>query len=74
MANDPAKNDFEPLSKLSEKNILRISTHQTFLLIYRQRLQALLDLFDTEIQKLKQSIKKTYEVIFRRSKYHSSQA
>jgi hypothetical protein len=72
MADEPAKEDIEPLPDLNEKNAQKVSTHQAFLILYKQRLQALFELFNTEIQKLKQSTTRIFEVFFRRSKYRRS--
>ena len=54
------------------ENVHKISTHQAFLILYRQRLETLFELFNTEIQKLKQSTTRIFEVFFRRSKYKRS--
>ena len=72
MADEPAKTELEPLPELTMENAHKISTHQAFLILYRQRLEALLELFNTEIQKLKQSTTRIFEVFFRRSKYKRS--
>ena len=55
MADVPAKNDFEVLPELTKENTLKISTHQAILLLYRQRLEAVFELFNAKIQKLKQT-------------------
>ena len=55
MADKPAKNELEPLPELTMENAHKISTHQAFLKLHRQRLEALFELFNTETQKLKQS-------------------
>ena len=47
-------------------------THQAFLILYRQKLEALFELFKTEIQKLKQSTTRIFEVFFRKTKYKRS--
>ena len=47
-------------------------THQAFLILYRQKFEALLELFKAEIQKLKQSTTRMFEVIFRKTKYKTS--
>ena len=72
MADEPAKNELEPLPELTMENAHKISTHQAFLILYRQRLEALFELFNAEIQKLKQSTTRIFEVFFRRSKYKRS--
>ena len=72
MADEPAKTELEPLPELTMENAHKISTHQAFLILYRQRLEALFELFNTEIQKLKQSTTRIFEVFFRRSKYKRS--
>ena len=72
MADEPAKNELEPLPELTMENAHKISTHQAFLILYRQRLEALFEPFNTEIQKLKQSKTRIFEVFFRRRKYKRS--
>ena len=72
MADEPAKNELEPLPELTMENAYKISTHQAFLILSRQRLESLFELFNTEIQKLKQSTTCIFEVFFRRSKYKRS--
>ena len=52
MADEPAKNELEPLPELTLENAHKISTHQAFFILYRQRLEALFELFNTEIQNL----------------------
>ena len=47
----------------------KVSTYQAFLILYRQRLEAIFELFNAEIQNLKQSTTRIFEVFFRRSKY-----
>ena len=72
MADEPAKTELEPLPELTMENAHKISTHQAFLILCRQRLEALFELFNIEIQKLKQSTTRIFEVFFRRSKYKRS--
>ena len=47
-------------------------THKAFLILYRQRLDVLFELFKAEIQKLKQSTARIFEVFFRKTKYKRS--
>jgi hypothetical protein len=69
MADEPVKDNIKPLPELNEKNAYRVSIEQTFLILYWQRLQALFELFNAEIQKLKQSTTRIFEIFFWRSKY-----
>ena len=66
MDDEPAKNELESFPELTMENAHKISTHQAFLILYRQRLEALFELFNTEIQKLKQSTTRIFEVFFRK--------
>jgi hypothetical protein len=50
IADEPTKEVIEPIPDLSEKNAQKVLTDKTFLILYRQRLQALFELFNTEIQ------------------------
>jgi hypothetical protein len=44
MADDPTKEGIEPLPNLNDKNAQKVSAHQAFLILYRQRLQALFEI------------------------------
>ena len=72
MADETANNELQPLPELTTENAYKISTYQVFLILYRQRLEALFELFNTEIEKLKQSTTRIFEVFFRKSKYKRS--
>jgi hypothetical protein len=67
MADEPAREDIEPLPELNEKNALRVSIHQSFLILYRQRLQALFELFNIEIQKLSKVPRESSKYFFEKA-------
>ena len=66
MADEPTTNELELLPELTIENAYKMPTHQAFLILYRQRLEALFELFKAEIQKLKQSTTRIFEVFFRK--------
>ena len=45
MDDEPAKNELESFPELTMENAHKISTHQAFLILYRQRWEALFELF-----------------------------
>ena len=51
MADKPAENELELLPELNIENAYKMPTHQAFLILYRQRLEALFELFKAEIKK-----------------------
>ena len=72
MADEPTANELEVIPELTIENAYKMPTHQAFLILYRQRLDALFELFKKEIQKLKQSTTRIFEVFFRKTKYKRS--
>ena len=72
MADEPTPNELELLPELTIENAYKMPTHQAFLILYRQRLEALFELFKADIQKLKQSTTRIFEVFFCKTKYKRS--
>ena len=73
MADEPEKKYFCILQELNKEKAMKISTHQTFLLLYRQKLEALFKLFNAELKKkLEQSTRRIIEIFFRRGKSQRS--
>ena len=72
MADEPTTNELELLPELTIENAYKMPSLQAFLILYRQRLEALFELFKAEIQKLKQSTTRIFGVFFRKTKYKRS--
>jgi len=49
MADEPTANELELLPELTIDNAYKTSTHQAFLILYRQRFEALFELFKAKI-------------------------